>query len=126
MCLAVEDVIEDVDGGAWLEGNASSEALVVDVLDEFLRAGLLVGGSGGFVGGGGVDSGFVMEAVEIASGLLELLDPFLGLVAMVNKLFLGVFEGDLRLDGPRRSSCGSRRYPCQRTRRACRHEDESL
>ena len=60
----------------------------MDVLDEFLGAGLLVGGSGGFVCSGGVDGGFVVEAVEIASSFLELLDPFLGLPAMVNMMFL--------------------------------------
>jgi hypothetical protein len=85
--VAVEDVVEDVDGGAGLEGNAGSEALVVDVLDEFLGAGLLVGGSGGFFGSGGVDGGFIVEAVEITTSVLELLDPFLGLLAMVNMLF---------------------------------------
>lgn len=88
LCFAVEDVVENVDRGTGLEGNAGSQALVVNVLDEFLGAGLLVGGSGGFVGGGGVDGGFVVEAVEIASGLLEFLDPFLWLLTMVNMLFL--------------------------------------
>jgi len=61
--------------------------LVVDVLDEFLGAGLLVGGSGGFFGSGGVYGGFIVEAVEITTSVLELLDPFLGLLAMVNMLF---------------------------------------
>jgi hypothetical protein len=37
--------------------------LVVDVLDEFLGTGLLVGGSGRFFGGGRVDGGFIVEAV---------------------------------------------------------------
>ena len=77
-----------MDGSAGFKGNAGSEALVVDVLDEFLGTGLLVGGSGWFLGGGRVDGGFVVEAVEIASSLLEFLDPFLGLLAMVNMLFL--------------------------------------
>lgn len=59
----------------------------MDVFDEFLGAGLLVGSSGGFFGGGRVDSGFVVEAVEITTSVLELLDPFLGLLALVSILF---------------------------------------
>jgi hypothetical protein len=66
--------------------------LVVDVLDELLRAGLLVRGCRGFFGGGGVDSSFVVEAVEVTTSVLELLDPFLGLLALVSILFL---EGKL-------------------------------
>lgn len=85
--FAVENIVEDIDGGAGFEGNTGSEALVVDVLDEFLGTSLFVGGSGGFVGSGGVDGGFIVEAVEITTSLLELLDPFLGLLAMVNMLF---------------------------------------
>jgi hypothetical protein len=69
--------------------------LVVDVFDELLRAGLLVGGSGGLFGGGRVDSSFVVEAVEVTTSVLELLDPFLGLLALVSILFL---EECLRLD----------------------------
>lgn len=88
LCLAVENIVENVDWCARLESNAGSEALVVDVLDEFFGAGLLVRGSRGFVGSGRVDSSFVVEAVKIASSLLELLDPFLRLLAMVNMLFL--------------------------------------
>jgi hypothetical protein len=85
--LAVQDIVENVDGSAGLESNAGSEALVMDVFDEFLGAGLLVGSSGGFFGGGRVDSGFVVEAVEITTSVLELLDPFLGLLALVSILF---------------------------------------
>jgi hypothetical protein len=62
--------------------------LVVDVLDEFLGAGLLVRCSGGFFGSGRVNGGFVVEAVEVTAGVLELLDPFLGLLALVSILFL--------------------------------------
>lgn len=60
----------------------------MDVLDEILGAGLLVRGSGGFFGVGGVNSSFVVEAVEVAASVLELLDPFLGLLALVSILFL--------------------------------------
>lgn len=60
----------------------------MDVLDEFLGTGLLVRGSGRFFGGGGVDGSFVVEAVEVTASVLELLDPFLGLLAFVSFLLL--------------------------------------
>jgi hypothetical protein len=62
--------------------------LVVDVLDEILGAGLLVRGSGGFFGVGRVDGGFVVETVKVTASILELLDPFLGLLALVSILCL--------------------------------------
>jgi hypothetical protein len=71
--------------------------LVVDVLDEFLGAGLLVGTSGRFFGSGRVDGGLVVEAVEVTTSVLELLDPFLGLLALVSILILDrMLEGVLR------------------------------
>ena len=60
----------------------------MDVLDESLGTGLLVRGSGGLFSVGRVDSGFVVEAVEVTASILELLDPFLGLLAFVSILFL--------------------------------------
>jgi hypothetical protein len=72
--------------------------LVVDVLDEFLGAGLLVGSSGRFFGSGRVDGGFVVEAVEVATSVFELLDPFLGLLALVSIFILGrMLEGVSRV-----------------------------
>jgi hypothetical protein len=85
--LAVQDVVEDIDGGTGLESNTGSEALVVDVLDEFLGASLLVRGCRGLFGGSRADSGFIVEAVEVTAGVLELLYPFLGLLALVSVLF---------------------------------------
>lgn len=73
-----------MDGSARLECNAGPEALVVDVLDEFFGTRLVVRGSGRFFGGGRVDGSFVVEAVEVAASVLELLDPFLGLLAFVS------------------------------------------
>lgn len=87
-CLAVQDIVQDVDGSARLECDTSSEALVVDVLDEFLGTGLLVRGSGRFFGSGGIDGSFVVEAIEVTASILELLDPFLGLLAFVSFLLL--------------------------------------
>lgn len=52
----------------------------MDVLDQLFRAGLLIRGGGWLLGGGGRDGGFVMEAVEIASCFLEVLDPLLRLL----------------------------------------------
>jgi len=57
----------------------------VDVLDELFRAGLLVAGGFGRLGVGGVDGSFVVEAVQVAAGLLELLDPFLRLLEPVSR-----------------------------------------
>lgn len=58
----------------------------MDVLDELLGVGLPVTRGFGGVGGGGVDGGFVVEAVEVAAGLLEILDPFLWLLELVSSL----------------------------------------
>ena len=82
--IAVQDLIKHVNRSLGLEGNASSESLVVDVFDKLLGASLLVRGGSGFFGGSGVDSGFVVETGEVTSGLLEVLDPFLWLLAVVS------------------------------------------
>ena len=59
----------------------------MNVLDELFRVCLLVAcGFGGF-GSGGIDGGFVVEAVQVASGLLEILDPFLRLLEHVSLTF---------------------------------------
>jgi hypothetical protein len=52
----------------------------VDISDQRLGVGLLVGLLLGTLGVAGKGS-LVVEAVEVASGLLELLDPFLGLMS---------------------------------------------
>lgn len=60
----------------------------MDVLDEVLGTRLLVRGSRGLFGGGRIDGGFVVKAVEVTASILELLDPFLGLLAFVSMIFL--------------------------------------
>lgn len=50
----------------------------MDISDQSLGVGLFVGGLLGALGGAG-KGGLVVEAVQIASGVLELLDPFLWL-----------------------------------------------
>lgn len=57
----------------------------MDVLDELFGVGLLVAGSFGRLGSGGVDGGLVVEAVQVAAGLLEILDPFLRLLESVSR-----------------------------------------
>jgi hypothetical protein len=59
----------------------------VDVLDKFFRAGLLVAGGFGRLGSGGIDCSLVVEAVQVAAGLLEILDPFLRLLKPVSRMF---------------------------------------
>jgi hypothetical protein len=59
----------------------------VDVLDELFRTGLFVAGRFGRFGSGGIDGGLVVEAVQVAAGLLEILDPFLRLLEPVSRVF---------------------------------------
>lgn len=76
--LALDELGQDLDAGHGLEGDAGEQALVVDVADQVLGVG---GGVGRALGalGGAREGGLVVEAVQVAAGLLELLDPFLGL-----------------------------------------------
>lgn len=80
LVLIRQDIPEHVDGGIGLDGNSSLHALLVDIADQVLGAGLggcgVVGGTGG---GGGGNGGFVVEAVKITAGVFEVLDPFVGL-----------------------------------------------
>jgi len=124
LSLTIQDVVQNIDGSTGLESDTGSEALVVDVLDELLGAGLLVGLGRGFFGGGRVDGGFVVETVQVATCVLELLDPLLWLLASISIACLvsGVDAGNNR---PRRSSCGNQRFPCRASRWACRREDGS-
>lgn len=74
----LQNLPEYINGSLGLNGNAGEQPLVVDVLDQGLGVGLLVGLVFGVLGVAR-EGGLVVEAVEIAAGLLELLDPFLGL-----------------------------------------------
>lgn len=80
LLLALEDLPQHVNGRIGLNGDSGMHALLVNIPDEFARASLARGGVvGGLCRGGGGHGGFVVEAVEVATGGLELLDPFLGL-----------------------------------------------
>lgn len=77
--LCCQDIPQHIDRGIRLDSNTGLHALVVDKSDEFARAcrtGRLVGG---FSGRGGIDGCFVVEAVEVASGFLEVPNPFMRL-----------------------------------------------
>jgi hypothetical protein len=60
----------------------------VDVLDELFRVGLLVAGGLGRLGSCGIDGGLVVEAVQVAAGFLEILDPFFRLLEPVSRCVL--------------------------------------
>jgi hypothetical protein len=83
----VQDIIQHVHGSLRLNSNTGTHSLLVDVFDEFLRVCLLVTCGFGRFGSGGIDGGFVVEAVKVASGFLEILDPFLGLLEPVSRMF---------------------------------------
>jgi len=77
---AVENVPQYVYRGVRLDGHAGLHALVVDVLNQLAGTGArgrgLVGGIGR---GDGRDGRLVVEAVQVAAGLFEILDPFVRL-----------------------------------------------
>lgn len=131
----VQNIVQDVYGCLWLDCNAGADTEAVDVLDELFGVCLLVAGGLGRLGSGGIDSGLIVEAVQVAAGFLEILDPFLRLlepvsccvscrgpvfpVQVCHPLFLSF------MSVPRRSSCGSRRCPFRRPQQASRHEGGS-
>lgn len=75
---AVEDVVQHIHWRPWLDGDAGQHVALVDVADELARARLEGRRLGGGLGGSGVGS-LMVEAVEVAAGGLELLDPLFGL-----------------------------------------------
>lgn len=87
----VQDVVQDVHGRLGLDSNSGADTEAVDVLDELFRAGLLVAGGFGRLGVGGIDGSLVVEAVQVAAGLLELLDPFFGYWSPSVDVYLLVF-----------------------------------
>ena len=79
MLRIVHDIPENIDGGVGLDGYARQHFLFMHVVDHLFWAGLGLGLIGRVLGGCGGDGGFVMEAIEVASSLLKVLYPFLGL-----------------------------------------------
>ena len=75
---AIQDLPQDIDRRLGLDGNTGEHAVVVYVTNEFGRARLELGRACRAVGGGGVRR-LVVEAVQIAARILELLDPLLWL-----------------------------------------------
>lgn len=75
----LKDLPEYVDGGTRFNGDARLHAIIMDETDEFFGRGLRVGVARGRVRGCRVDGGFVVEAIEVTAGFLEVLDPSLGL-----------------------------------------------
>lgn len=78
---AIQKLVQHLGSGSGLDGDAGQQTLVVDIADEVAGVRLRVGGVGGGLGGlGGAREGrLVVETVQVAAGLLELLDPLLGL-----------------------------------------------
>jgi hypothetical protein len=83
----VQNIVQHIHRCLRLDSNTGTHALVVDVLDELFRVRLLVACAFGGFGSGGIDGGFVVEAVQVASGFLEVLDPFLRLLEPVSRTF---------------------------------------
>lgn len=75
----LENVPKHIDGCVRLNGNACKQSLFVDISDQLLGVGLLIGRLLGRLCGRGKGS-LVMEAVEVTAGVLEFLDPFLRLL----------------------------------------------
>lgn len=116
----------------------------MDVTNELFRIGLFCGVDFGGLGGCGRDSGFVVETIEVATGLLEFLDPFLGLnECIISKdllfnplkqyrfnLIVGeetqmVFKKQARERIPQQSSYGNQKSPSHSLFWAARHGNES-
>jgi hypothetical protein len=83
----VQNIIQHVHRGLRLDSNTGTHSLVVDVFDELFWVRLLITCGFGRFGSGGIDGGFVVEAVKVASGFLEVLDPFLRLLEPVSRIF---------------------------------------
>lgn len=75
----LKDLPKHVDGSAGFDSDTRLHPMLMDEPNELLRRGLRVGFCGGRVRGCAVDGGFVVEAVEVAAGFLEVLDPSFGL-----------------------------------------------
>lgn len=79
LILSGQNIPQHIDGGIGLNGNTGLHAFVVDKPDQLAGARGPGGGVCGLGAGGGVDGGLVVEAVQIATGLLEFPYPFMRL-----------------------------------------------
>lgn len=78
--LALNNIPQHIDGGIGLNSNTSLHTLLMNIANQLLGA----SASGSFFIGGigrrdGGNSSLIVETVEIATGLLKLADPFMGL-----------------------------------------------
>jgi len=74
-----QDIPQHIDRGGGLDRNTSQHPVVVNVSDQLFGASIKLRHALGALGGRR-GCGLVVEAVQIAAGVLELLDPLLGLV----------------------------------------------
>jgi hypothetical protein len=78
--FTLKDIPQHIDRGIGLDCDTSLHTLLVNVANQLL--GVCAGG-GLFIGrvgrGDGGDCSLVMEAVQIAAGILEFANPFVGL-----------------------------------------------
>lgn len=109
---ALENLPQHIDGCVRLDSNARQQSIVVDISNQLLRARLLIGRLFGGLRGGGERS-FVVEAVQVAAGLLELLDPFLRLSlqtcvsSQLVEAFIPGGKNSLKLNGEPAIPCTS-------------------
>lgn len=81
-CILVrrgEYIPQHIDRGLWLDGNACFQPQRVDVLDQFCRARFLIGRGFGRLGCRRRYGCLVVEAIQIATCLFEVGDPFMWL-----------------------------------------------
>ena len=116
-----QNIPKHIDRGIGFNGNAGLHALLVDKSKQFLWTRRLGCGISWVGTGDGVDGRLVVEAVEIASGFLEIPNPFMRL--MNRRALASEFQTRLswaattqyRDDpvSPLQSSYGSQRSPCR-------------
>ena len=100
---AIQHVPKDVRLGRRFYGNAGKHAAAVDVSDQLARVRLELGGGLGALGGGG-EGGLVVETIQVAAGLFELLDPFLRLIEWYHSGQLTVSFSPSPIRSPQRTS----------------------
>jgi hypothetical protein len=78
--FTLKNIPEHIDRCIRLNSNTSLHTLLVNITDQLLGAGTIGSLFIGRVGrGDGGDSRFIVETVKIATGILELANPFMGL-----------------------------------------------